>query len=418
MLNLLYLFPLASVKTAHMLKMDNQEQVIRLYTELRNNVLGMSDTFVSLALVLAGFFVGIKLIRLSYDTMSDEQGSGLGGVKLSQIIGPVVIIALISGYKFVIGGLDYAVGIVVNKIADTSVLAERMEKNLSEIKITMDQIDDEFDKAALEMTNHFDTLRTRISNASNVTFQGSAGATSASINADRTYGIKSEFKEGGKYYQYRYDEQGNDQWQAIRKFFIQYGKTVSRSEQESKGSHGVISDIAGLLFNVVYLVMIGLANIFLCLLALLGPFVLAFSLFEPWKNSFITFIGKYIEVSLWMIVAKIILWLTNAAGTAITTEVLNDYHYLLGDILRDGASSIDGYYAFGRTMTAINIIRIAGILALMSLPDITSSIFSLGSGGAMGGAAASGTKAVETAANAPGKLAGGIGKIVMHRNGL
>lgn len=403
-----------------MQKMDNQEAVVALYKQIRNNVLDISDTFVSLALVLAGFFVGIKLIRLSYDTMSDEQGSGLGGVKLSQIIGPIIIIALIAGYKFVIGGLDFSVGVVVNKIADTDVLQERLEKSLQEIKIQMDNVDDTIMQKSRNLLSKYETSRENLKKASSNTYTSNYGTVSANIgDPDRqaATNLKSEFKTGGEFYEYRYDDNKKDNWSAYKKVLIQYGKSLSRSERESKGNHGVIADLIGLVFNVVYLVMIGLANIFLCLLTLLGPFVLAFSLFEPWKNSFITFIGKYIEVSLWMIVAKLILWITDAAGCACTTDVLSEYAFMLADLMEDGASCMEGYYAFGRALTAINVIRIAGLLALFSVPDITSAIFNFGSGAAMGGATAGATGAIQTAVNAPGKLLGAGGKMVAHKKG-
>lgn len=418
---LLYLLPLAS---AHMQKLNNQEAVINLYKQIRTSVLGMSDTFVSLALVLAGFFVGIKLIRLSYDTMSDEQGSGLGGVKLSQIIGPVIIIALIAGYKYVIGGLDFSVGVVVNKIADTSVLQQQVESQLQEIKIEMDKIDDAVSKDALGLLNDYDAQRKYYTGTDSTLAHNTLAP-----NFDAAVDMHKEFRNGvsvagiqavkqGKYSKYSEDEDGNNNWPAIRKLLIQYGRTMARSEEEAKGQHGILADFIGMVFHAAYLIMLGLANIFLCLLALLGPFVLAFSLFEPWKNSFITFIGKYIEVSLWMVIAKIILWITDAAGSACTSNVLNEYATMISDVMRYGADAIEGYYAFGRALTAINVIRFAGLLALFSIPDITSSIFSFGSGSAMGGATGGATGTVQTVANAPGKLLGGGAKILGHKKGL
>lgn len=399
---------LVAGKLAHL---SNQEAILTCYRSIRQSILGVSDSFVSLAMALAGLFVGIKLIRLSYDTMSDEQGGGLGGVKLSQILVPVVMIALIAGYKYFIGALDYTVSIVVEKIADTSQISDKVNSNMEQIEDCLNDADNTILADAYNVLEDYKNNYNR------------AAATKGSSDLDATMSkdFGSRLLGGGDYEKYRYSEDDNgervDNWGAIKKILKQYGRALAKSDKETSGRHGLITSLVSLIFNSVFLIVIAMANLYLCVFVLLGPFTIALSLFEKWQGAFVSFIGKYIEISFWMVIAVIINWLTTAAAAVCTDSVMSEYASMLAGVFEFGAQGAEAYYKFSQCMTTVTLIRIAGLIALFSVPDITSAVLSLGGGAAMGGAA-TGSSQAKTAAQSPGKAAGAGSKMILLNKGL
>lgn len=393
-----YLFmPLAS-------SLSNRDQILIVFKQIRANIIDISDTFASLALALAGFLIGIKLIKLSYETLSDEQGSGFGGIQLRQIIVPMVLLISIAGYKYLIGGLDYGMTVLTTHICNNGAVKKQADQNLMEITVMMDSLDNKY---MTEARRIFDEAGAQY-NQYTTTGNSVAPAWDAAI--DQTHkelgnsvllpGVSKGTLENKGLYDSEEDTD-NAFRKEFRNLIKQYLRANAKSQKVSNGKNGVVAGLAGALFNTVYLIMQAVAELYLCIFALLGPFTLAFSVLDKWSDAWKGFAAKYIEVSFWLVVATVIDWLVSVASGTATQCALETYYNAMATLLENQMP--DAYYQFGRALTATTLISIAGIIALFSVPDITSAVLSLGSGTAMGGAN-TGANAARTVANAPANM--------------
>ena len=94
-------------------------------SQVINTVLGtvrasaMAKASTNGALALATFIVGIKLIRMAYYMFSDEQQGGFGGIRLSQVLRPILIILAINISGTVFGYVDSFVNYISGSVAQT-----------------------------------------------------------------------------------------------------------------------------------------------------------------------------------------------------------------------------------------------------------------------------------------------------------
>jgi len=90
-------------------------------TEIFQSVRRIANNGISgstqLALSAACTIVAFQLIKLSYDVMSDEQQGGFGGIRLSQILRPILIILAINMSTTLFGWFDGAVNYFASNIS-------------------------------------------------------------------------------------------------------------------------------------------------------------------------------------------------------------------------------------------------------------------------------------------------------------
>lgn len=90
-------------------------------TEIFKSVRKVTNTGIagstSLALSAACTIVAFQLIKLSYDVMSDEQQGGFGGIRLWQVLRPIIIILAINLSSTLFGWFDYVVNYFASSIS-------------------------------------------------------------------------------------------------------------------------------------------------------------------------------------------------------------------------------------------------------------------------------------------------------------
>ena len=121
-----------------------------------------------------------------------------------------------------------------------------------------------------------------------------------------------------------------------------------------------------LMANVIQII----ADIMLTILVMIGPLMMAFSIFDRWKGYVWTFIGQYIQFSLWKPIVAVICWCTtNANGVLCDTIV--------------GGTDGNFFQYIGNVLAAIAttcVTIVAGIEMLKQVPSIANSLVTLASG--------------------------------------
>lgn len=170
--------------------------------------------------------------------------------------------------------------------------------------------------------------------------------------------------------------------------------------------------VLGFLYTAVVFCLSAVRTFTLAVLALVGPLALGFSLWSPFSRSFVTWLGRYIGVYLWLPVANIF-------GFLITT-VMTEFNLVHLETAQAGGSNV----AFSSLDIMYAIMLVTGIVGYIAVPSITayvitasgaSSLLSGASGagkvaaGAVGGAALTGASGMWSALRTSGGGGGGGG---------
>lgn len=79
----------------------------------------ISGTGTKAAMTLATFIVGLKLIKMAYHMFSDEQQGGFGGIRLWQVLRPILIILAINVSSTAFNVVDSTVNYITSSVASS-----------------------------------------------------------------------------------------------------------------------------------------------------------------------------------------------------------------------------------------------------------------------------------------------------------
>lgn len=166
--------------------------------------------------------------------------------------------------------------------------------------------------------------------------------------------------------------------------------------------------ICVMIYDLLFKVIQCFAELALCVLAVLAPWVMVFALFDSNRGAIINYGLRYIQISFWKVIAAVI----NFA--VVTAAFVNHEHQAKQALaaLQASLSSADTINAnigahIGGGITLTAIMCIAGIFALLKVSDMAQAIIptSGGSFGDLGGAGAGFAAGVgKKVANVPGKI--------------
>lgn len=145
----------------------------------------------------------------------------------------------------------------------------------------------------------------------------------------------------------------------------------------------LLSIILQVLYFAASLTIDTLRTFQLLILSLLGPFVLAISVFDGFQQSLVSWIGRYINVYLWLPIA-------NLFGALIGKIQQGMIQIDLSDIADQGIIS------FGQTSVAYLIFLIIGIVGYLRIPAIANYVIQTSGGSQMGSKLASAAKMMIT----------------------
>lgn len=381
--------------------------------------------FSSLALILASIFLIIYMVKLSYEIMSDEQGGGFGGVQVRQILRPVVMVIIVASFPTVIGVFDNAVTLVAEAMCSTTVTGNGESKLM--------RIIEESSSSGVE-GDLIDSIE-----SSDIESESQAGKLTRRQKAqikdqyltqeltrrwgDMTQKEIMDNKAAGEYYSMygtdgRADRPFSDTGRELRRagseetgamteqqrrqalvdfsrdyknlyedgtdFVAKYNKVA----RKLKNRQNRISGIAKLLYDTLFPCMVVFSELYLFVLAIFGIFNFAVSVLDAWKDTYKSWIGKYIEVSLWKVVASLIVSAASIAKSFAFNEISSEANQMLANLDNGLPVDIGALQSVSSVSWTCTMINLAAIVALFSTPAITNAVMSLAGGGpAMGGAA-------------------------------
>lgn len=385
------------------------------FAAIRSGIISSSGVVTRLALSLACIFIAFKFIKMYYDFVSDEQNGGFGGVRTWDLLRPIVILIIIYNFGTLLSVFDGVCSSI------SSSLVSNMNATIQDDKLV--------DRLA-ELEEEKELSRREMKEQSRQMAEESAGATKEEITrniteiehrmySDSTWLADTQRLNGRR--DISYEESSNlrsqinmeaaerlgmsEEWVKNQNALNTYSdteelafdiiKSRQKIEKMLKKGGNAFSSIVTWLFNFFFVIMMSFADIMLCLLAVFGPLSLALSLLDPWKQTFITWIGRYIETSLWKPIGSAICWIVAKAKTEMGIYA--------DRALTDQLSTLSGDQAIGSLsgiITCLALISFAGILALLQVPNIANSILSLSpADSTIGSTAADATRSAATPIN-------------------
>ena len=387
------------------------------FAAIRSGIISSSGVVTRLALSLACIFIAFKFIKMYYDFVSDEQNGGFGGVRTWDLLRPIVILIIIYNFGTLLSVFDGVCSSI------SSSLVSNMNATIQEDRLVdrLAELEEEKELSRREMKEQSKQMAEESTGASKTEIQQNIDNIMAQIREEPQY--KDEYNQFLKSSpEYRgaeaYKEAESIQLQAAERLGLAeewiknknalktYNSTedlafdIIKSRQKiekwlKKGGNA-FSSIITWLFNFFFVIMMSFADIMLCLLAVFGPLSLALSLLDPWKQTFITWIGRYIETSLWKPIGSAICWIVAKAKTEMGIYA--------DRALTDQLSTLSGDQAIGSLsgiISCLALISFAGILALLQVPNIANSILSLSPADSTIGSTAA--DATRTAATVPAR---------------
>lgn len=272
-----------------------QDGIWGMLTEVNDDlVFDKLGDFQSIAVVLAAMLTAYTVLKNSSDYMHGESRF------LWPMLRPVVILICIMDFSLVCGALDSVVNIFTREVAAE---ADRNFKDLG---------------AAIE--GAFTDLGTHTLDQARL---------ADSLAEDEEWGFWRKLKEG------------------IKLAAGSYFKTKQISVIT------VLSFSGRLIAEIIFFVYEILASLYLGLLKLLGPIILAISIPEELRRGVMSWISRYIQISLWVPIGYMIIMLLTGYFQAICTSI------------------IEGGHTSGIFVIGIGLI-IAVVAATMGIPKIAS----------------------------------------------
>lgn len=293
----------------------------RAFYAIRTASISGSGRYISLAFTIASFLCVIKLIKFTYDTVSDEQTGGLGGIRIWEVVRPIFFLFLVQASSLVVGATDNVCSMISSSIESTIPSpATNDEFKAIEKKL----IDQEKELHETEKSEILDDAKNKFK------------------SLDFAEAFLSTFKLA---------------WYNIR-----YSLKAMLTGIADATSGTIIPAIGNWLFDIWEIIYKAVAEIYLCIYALFFPIVIALSILDVWKGSMVSLMSKYLQISLWKVLIACITWIVSYARIAVLHNP-----QLSGDAL----SQLGQMQAY---LWVAGIISIAGIFAISHVPAMAGDI--------------------------------------------
>ena len=407
-----------------------------VFSSLRAAAASGASQSVGLAFAIGCIIMALKMVRIAYDLMSDEQSGGLGNIRLSQIVGPLIILFAIQASGTILSVFDGVVSDVTGGISRSYSSASVSMMFTKAVEITRKEVADVVGEDAVSAYEQAELDRQQRSQDIQEMMTSSA-TTSAGLGVLLSQWIKSnkeknrlakeaaERRQGQNAGNEAVDEAADESGgilanvKGIRTSLDKLVRLEKNADDISDGSWRfsfkdgtAIASVAVVVYNVLFYIIECFAEITLCLLTMFFPWTLVISLIGPWGKAYMEWAGRYIVVSFWKVIAVGINYITQMSMATVlkyeATEALRN--------LGVSSGTAGGSIAAGVTVSAI--IAIAGVFALLHVNDLATAILPTGGGGGMGSMAAAGGGFAGSAAATPGKAATGIQGVVANHKGI
>ena len=442
------------------------EVTSQIFSAIRKNVVGGIAGSTSLALSVACTIVAFQLIKLSYDIMSDEQQGGFGGVRLWQVLRPVIIVLAINLSPTLFGWFDGAVNFFcssVNSPYSNAAAVKILDAQLTAAKKSLESGHSDETKEALGIAYGAEDAGKQAAEAyeqtvkevkqgkmgffpmlfSKIRYAGSIAAIDPNM-ADLT--MADKIKKAVKNAELKRAEKAvsegltNEQREKLdadaadavteasdpgtsnreieekARTMVSQADALGRESSELrefgegivKGikSGSLLLSIAHWLYDLAYFILKAMVEIILCVLTVMFPWTLVLSLFSYFKDAFWKYVATYLNVSFWKVTASII---NSAVMISIPSMAIYTAEHLLPGVSDSSYATKLGAIAGNALASAM--VLLAGFICMTRVSSITNMIIPNASADAetatsgMGIATSVGVAAQRTVTSAPGKVA-------------
>lgn len=392
-----------------------KEWIYSFFSKMRASICGTSGAYTSLVLALCCLFVGINLIKTIIALSSDDKGSGFSNISVSQLVRPFIFILLILSFSTVFTAFDSLVSRV-----STSIAASIPQEAPSSYASVMDQLNKTEEQLAMEtlgrkltdkdFKNNGKLRRNTLDAAADAAYaKNDIGAkTSDAENQLNAIAEKMGYQPtldvfatalstvGG--YASTYTQSPRDYLEANRyrmsqpdlervddlEATVDYGKNYKQNffknwrdmesaSRKTARSRDTMAVTICWVFDQLFYVMICLSELYLLILAAFGPIVLSLCILDSWRELWKPYVGKYIEISFWKVIAAIICWgvcNVRAAADSFTVDMAASN---LTDLA--AGSVLEGSLPAAWVLKAI--FSLAGIFAFLTIPSLASILFGI-----------------------------------------
>jgi len=381
---------------------------------IRENAIKLSGPVSSLALSLGCIFTVFLFIKMYYEFVSDDQNGGFGGVRMWDILRPIVILIAIGSFAPLSSALDS----VTNAVSSSLVANMNAKSNESnkKLKAALDEYETNRAKSKREIKEKARERAEKVSGITNkekkklekenqkilgqqVAEEKKKRATELANLDGRTKPsdidyrmVEEEFDQSISFRESILEQNDPDIWKVYsenKRKYTAYEKEYETNAENQKllkkfrkyigdGDNGLLARIIGFLFDTFFVVMMAFCEIMLCILLVFGPLSLALSILPQFKESFKQWIGRYIEVSMWKPIGSAIAWVTISAKTA---TLKHGFDVLQNATIGATTTDVGDEASLLGALGASTLMLIAGFFAMLNVPGIANSVLSLGSSG-------------------------------------
>ncbi len=374
----------------------------QFFAAIRQKSIAHASVITSIATSLACIFIAFKFIKMYYDLVSDEQSGGFGGVRMWDILRPLTILIMTMTFGTWLPWLDSACSAISSSLTATlnknsleseQKLEEQLMKYQDEINKDMatkweESIDEATKSTGTSATQATMTIRSMAKDilgdeytenakyymedntlVKEYVIGRSANTTKQTFSLDDLANSKDSVKVS-QYLSKMNNEQEklNEVTQMTNDIYASKTQLKKFLRWANKGG-SLVGTIFKWLFNIIFVVMMAFADLMLCLLAIFGPLAAAISILDPWKQSFSSWMGHYIEVSLWKPIGAAICWVVSTVNSSVGELGITQ---ALGMTPEAGKATLLG------AVGAQCLIFFAGLMAMTNVPSLTNTILSLG----------------------------------------
>ena len=397
--------------------------IFDLFKSIRMSSINMSSVSVSLAMAVASIIVVFKLVLVSKNLMSDEQGSGFGQIKMWSVIRPIVILIMISSTPQCLGVLDDVANSISISVTNSvtkkdikagfgtaaAIMAEEMKEETGFDVVAVEEADARLDANALAADRQINSGGvTSVTGGQYVGMDGLTALWNHLFHTNRNNAIDDAIENMNQ----KKIEEGKQEMtkpekeiatKAMKDFYAAHSSITTDDEHMFDIGNGMFfPGICVMIYDLLFKVIQCFAELALCVLAVLAPWVMVFALFDSNQGAIINYGLRYIQISFWKVIAAVINF---AVVTAAYANLEYQARQALDSLNRTG-EKMGAHIGGGITITAI--MCIAGIFALLKVSDMAQAIIPTtgGSFGDLGGAGAGFAAGLgKSAASIPGKAA-------------
>lgn len=386
------------------------------FTKIRLQALGSANAFSTMAMAVACVIVVFLMIKTANDLMSDEQSSGFGGVSLWQLLRPILILVCIQNFGMVIGPIDSVADKLSNDITqsitshDIDAYRAEMKSNEEQMQMIVSRAWGVIDSSKYPINGDEAINYSDLKPADRKMLEDAIVAQAMTSNGgNKTIArgkIRREIKRMGGF---TVDSNGRLTMGGDEKL-----EANAWDAFMTKVTSIGMDDIVMAAFKYAFPIMICSGELLLCVLAMLGPWILVFSLL-PWsKTGFIDFVMKYFQISFWKPCGAVIYWATTNALAALPSRQDDILQRITGHVGKDAFNR-------GQSSFMMVVLGIAGIMMLMKVPSIAATIVPAGGapvGDAAGGGFAMAAGMARGIGNAPSNTVKGAQTIADIKHGV